>query len=143
VNYRKYKRNVKYETVNEEVFKTDIKIETEILGAKLFKNGTLVVSPGYQWDGCSGMKGLPFYMDLVPDFEGTMEASLLHDVLCEMMRYGVLDISLVHKANVLFDQEMKRNDFRGHKIYFRAVEKKCKKRIEDSIKDREKIHTKK
>ena len=138
-----FPRHIQYKDNLDSRCRSCIKEHAKINGAKLFIDGTLVISVGYQWDGCSGIEGLPFYMDLVPDFKGTMRASLLHDVLCEMMRAKVLDIKYVHKANVLFKNEMKRNGFKGYKVYYKAVEKKCKDRIEKSIKERNKVYNKK
>jgi hypothetical protein len=51
---------------------------------ELWPDGTLVISPGYAWDGASG----PTY-----DSKSSMRASLVHDALYQLMRLGLLSQS--------------------------------------------------
>jgi hypothetical protein len=55
--------------------------QASLLGA-LLQDGKLTVEDGYRWDGPSGP---------TIDTENWMRASLVHDVLCDMIRYAGLD----------------------------------------------------
>jgi len=48
---------------------------------KLNSNGYIVIYPGYEWDGASGP---------TIDTDDTMDGSLVHDVLYQLMREGKL-----------------------------------------------------
>lgn len=80
-----YTEGYKYQLVFGFSLKTGIKcgeyIETKYI--TLNKNGILVISPGYAWDGPSG----PTY-----DSKSYMVAALVHDALYQLMRMGLLSV---------------------------------------------------
>jgi hypothetical protein len=59
---------------------------------RLFADGRLVIGRGYPWDGNSGP---------LPEWDSTRLASLVHDVLCDMINAGLLPMEL----QPLADQE--------------------------------------
>lgn len=81
-------KNYKYRVEETEFFKTGI--YGHYYDGKYFKldtDGVIVIRPGYCWDGASG----PTW-----DSKSSMRASLIHDVLYQLMRIGVLDAK-IHK----------------------------------------------
>jgi hypothetical protein len=65
---------------------------------ELWPDGTLVISPGYAWDGASG----PTY-----DSKSSMRASLVHDALYQLMRLGLLSQSFRRAADEIFHRMCK------------------------------------
>ena len=82
----KYKeiQNYKYEVAERYSIQTEIKPEKDIYEPDedypyiaLLKDGTLSISPGYEWDGASG---------IAVDTKNFMRGSLVHDALYQLMR---------------------------------------------------------
>ena len=80
LHYRPYRRRNKY------VLTDELEIETPVSGyvvttpyIELLMDGTLLVRPGYAWDGASG----PTW-----DSPCTMRGSLVHDVFYQLLREG-------------------------------------------------------
>jgi hypothetical protein len=67
-----------------------------ILHAVLADNGTLVLSPGYRWDGPSGP---------CPDLQWFMRSSAVHDALCRTMDRGVIPDKYQRRADALFRRQ--------------------------------------
>lgn len=61
--------------------------------AELFPDGRLIIFKGYCWDGCSGP---------TVDCKKSMAASLVHDVLYQMIRMGLLPPEYVYDADEIF-----------------------------------------
>lgn len=61
---------------------------------ELLHDGTLVVSPGYFWDGPSGP---------TIDTQDSMRGSLVHDALFELMRRGLIPIESKQEADRLLE----------------------------------------
>lgn len=80
----KYTKGYKYQLYEPTKFITDVHpsndIETNYL--TLTTNGTLYISSGYAWDGASGP---------TIDSKSSMQASLVHDALYQLMRLELLD----------------------------------------------------
>jgi hypothetical protein len=55
----------------------------------LWKNGTLTIFSGYQFDGSTG----------ATDTEETQKAAAVHDALCRMVQQGFLPMKLKFKIN--------------------------------------------
>ena len=93
IRYRsgyKYQLAENYQLQTEFFLADDINVEFISLNS----NGNLVVKKGYAWDGVSGP---------VADSEANMRASLVHDVLYQLMREGHLDFEKQRKyADKLF-----------------------------------------
>jgi len=78
-----------YKEGYDKVLTRDYAIQTPVLPPqtiirKLFTlhaNGFLEVFSEYAWDGATG----------VPDFKSTLEATVSHDVFCQLMNEGILD----------------------------------------------------
>lgn len=62
---------------------------------RLEENGILSISGCYAWNGTSGP---------VPDTDRNLGASLVHDVLYQMLREGQLPLSLRHEIDRLFGE---------------------------------------
>jgi len=85
----------------------DFRIQTPVVGTRvshkffdLFENGVLVVYAGYAWDGASG----PTF-----DTESSMAPSLVHDVLCQMMRLELIEWAKWHDiVSEFFHQHLRR-----------------------------------
>ncbi|CAK0748415.1 hypothetical protein CCP3SC15_1550007 [Gammaproteobacteria bacterium] len=85
--------------------------------AILSSTGILTWYEYYAWDGAS----------FSPDLESTMLAALIHDILCQMMRLGLLDREIYwHAANREFrDCMLSRGAFKITAwAYFQGVETK-------------------
>ncbi len=85
--------NYKYKLVERESIQTEVKPERDIYEPDedypliaLLKDGTLSISPGYAWDGPSGVS---------VDTKNFMRGSLVHDALYQLMRQK--KISLEHR----------------------------------------------
>lgn len=93
----KYRSGYKYVLLEADPFQLDIRpshqIETDY--ASLDINGILIVKPKYAWDGCSGP---------TRDDNTNMQGGLVHDVLCQFMREGLLPKSYRKAVN----EELKR-----------------------------------
>lgn len=94
-----FRRLSKYELDAEVCLQTDIRIPAplRIEGAnvplvELHENGSLIIRPGYNWDGPSGP---------AIDTSDTMEASLAHDALYDLIHRGLLARSFRKKADLL------------------------------------------
>jgi hypothetical protein len=94
-NHIKYKCGYKYQLYNDYIIKTDIRNDSDIYTfyIYLFKDGTLVIKKGYAWDGASGP---------TIDTKSSMRASLVHDALYQLIRYGLLSISYRNHIDMLF-----------------------------------------
>jgi len=121
--------NVNVETVNNYKYKlTDgIREQTTIIEdetihltetgtsrilAKLYANGLLDVMPGYAWDGASGP---------VVQTDAMLRASCVHDVLYQMIRRGLLDVSFRQAADETMYQVLRRHGvswFRAQYVYW-------------------------
>lgn len=79
-----YKCGYKYQLVEQYVLFTDIEIPEKIETpyATMHEIGVLYIEAGYAWDGPSG----PTF-----DTPDSMRGSLVHDVLFQFMREGLLD----------------------------------------------------
>lgn len=104
-----YKKGYKYQltktcTVQVDVHPLQI-IETHYI--TLDTTGLLTISRGYAWDGSSGP---------TVDTESSMEASLVHDALYQLMRMGLLD----RKWRECADFEYKRLCLENDMYKFRA-----------------------
>jgi hypothetical protein len=86
--YRQIKKHWKYQLGQDHVENLELKPREAISTAfiKYSKNGRLRIKKGYAWDGPSGP---------MVDDSSNMRASLVHDVLYQLMRMGELD----HKSN--------------------------------------------
>jgi hypothetical protein len=69
-------------------FKHVPKIETEYIS---LRNGYLYIRQGYAWDGASG---------LTYDSKNTIQGSLAHDALYQLMRMGLLPFRYWKKADI-------------------------------------------
>ena len=79
-------RPYKWQTVRQYANQTDIKPKMDLVAPFkiLYKSGLLVVEKGAPWDGPTGAL----------DTEDFMEASLVHDMLCEFIHDdGLLDVT--------------------------------------------------
>jgi len=59
----------------------------------LTQTGKLTIRSGYAWDGASG---------IAPDLKTNMRGSLIHDVLCQLIRQGYLKKSVYDKTCDIF-----------------------------------------
>ncbi|MDD5338435.1 MAG: DUF1353 domain-containing protein [Dehalococcoidales bacterium] len=91
--YRKLK-GWKYQLLDDYKIYVEIYPKTDIVNAYLHltTGGQLTINAGYAWDGASG-----------PTFDTpcTMRASLIHDVLYQMMRLGAISLSYRKYADTL------------------------------------------
>jgi hypothetical protein len=86
------------------------------------EEGTIHISAGYSWDGCTpkayvGVPPIGVWVG-TPDFEGTIDASLVHDVLFQFAKVGKYNFD---SANYQFYVMMVKNSFRLASVYYRAV----------------------
>jgi hypothetical protein len=95
IRYHRYrwkiKKTYKYELAEDFVIDTRIKPVKSATHdyVELERNGILKISKEYRWDGPSG---------LTLDTPNFMRASLIHDALYELMKYGYLELH--HKSDV-------------------------------------------
>ena len=61
----------------------------------LWPDGVIVIDEGYEWDGASGP---------TIDTDDTMDGSLVHDILYQLIREGKLPYKLRKKASPLADK---------------------------------------
>ena len=89
--YIDYKDGYKYQLARAYQLPTPILPPEDIVAEwyRLTKAGVLLIKAGYAWDGASG----PTY-----DSDSSMRGSLVHDVLCQMMREGQLDYNTYSEA---------------------------------------------
>jgi hypothetical protein len=81
--------------VQTDIFGTRLKLLSgNIRYASLYEDGWLIIECGYQWDGMSG----------VGDSKQSMRASLVHDVLYQLMREELLDRKYKDAADKLLQQ---------------------------------------
>lgn len=91
----KYREGYKYQLAEDYVITTDILgYEIDIQFIKLDKDGKLTTRSGYAWDGASGP---------TLDTPDSMRGSLVHDVLYQLMRMGLLPQSLRAYADKLLE----------------------------------------
>ena len=79
---------------------------------ELKRDGTLIVKKGYRWDGCSG----PTW-----DTDNTMHGGLIHDVLYQAMREGLLHGTNRKTVDLLFYKLLRddgMNWFRANYYYY-------------------------
>lgn len=90
----KYQKGFKYQLQEDYTLKTDIlgfDVETDFI--TLDRDGCLFIRKGYAWDGASGP---------TIDTKSSMEASLVHDSLYQLMRLGLLPRGFRSKVDNLF-----------------------------------------
>jgi len=58
----------------------------------LWEDGYLIIRPGYAWNGA----------DVIPDRDAVIRSSLVHDIMCQLYRSGLLDSSYISFFNDLF-----------------------------------------
>jgi hypothetical protein len=91
----KYQKGFKYQLFENFQIQTDIlgfDIETHFITLDRF--GCLFIRKGYAWDGASG----PTF-----DTDSSMEASLVHDALYQLMRLGLLPAYQRNYCDNLFE----------------------------------------
>lgn len=100
-----YKSGYKHQLSRDVCFQTDIRllypISTEWL--TLTANGLLYIKRGYAWDGPSGeikLLGI-INIDVTKDDETSMQGSLVHDALYQLIRLGLLSINYRKDADKL------------------------------------------
>jgi hypothetical protein len=86
------------------------------------EDGMIHIAAGYSWDGCSpkayiGIPPIGMWVG-TPDFEGTIDASLVHDVLFQFAKVGKYNFV---SANYQFYVMMLRNSFKLASLYYQAV----------------------
>ena len=88
----KYRDGYKYVLLEAEPFQLKLRPPKPIITdyAALDMNGLLVVYPKYAWDGCSGATW---------DDNTNMQGCLVHDVLCQFIREGLLPESYRDAVN--------------------------------------------
>ena len=89
----------------------------------IIKKGYITIYPNYAWNGCSPKNyvGWPPFGKWVgtPDFEATIRASLVHDILYQ---YAFLLPIKFEDVNFQFYSIMKEDGFCLAKIYYKAVQ---------------------
>ena len=91
----KYQKGFKYQNYEDYTIHTGIEgfdIETDFI--TLDRDGCLFIRKGYAWDGASG----PTY-----DSDSSMEGSLVHDSLYQLMRLGLLPQGFRERADNLLE----------------------------------------
>lgn len=116
----KYRKGYKYVLAENMSAKTLVQIQrnSDVRHpfARLCADGTLHVSAGYAWDGASGP---------TIDTESSMIASLIHDVLYQMIRDGSLPYHHKEEADRTFYEQCLKsgmNSFRAW-VYYKALQK--------------------
>ncbi|MBK8393641.1 MAG: DUF1353 domain-containing protein [Leptospiraceae bacterium] len=117
----KYKeiQNYKYEVAERYSIQTEIKPEKDIYEPDedypyiaLLKDGTLSISPGYEWDGASG---------IAVDTKNFMRGSLVHDALYQLMRKNKISLDHRDYADRLLQKICKEDGmtaFRANNVYY-------------------------
>ena len=87
-------------------------------------DGYIYIAAGYYWNGCSpkyyiGSDKFGFWVG-TPDFEESITASLVHDVL---FQFSYLGKFTMEDANMMFYSIMEEEKFLLAEIYFTAVQK--------------------
>lgn len=87
------------------------------------RKGVLYCSENYAWNGCSpkryiGTDDFGIWIG-TPDFEKTLLASLMHDILFQFAEVGKYDM---HDCNYQFLTLMEKENFRLAQHYYEAVE---------------------
>ena len=88
-----YKEGYKYVLTRDVWFKTPITVDKPIVKElfTLLPDGQLFVKKHFAWDGATG----------APDFVSTLQATVVHDIFCQLMNEGLLDYEkyapLVHE----------------------------------------------
>lgn len=93
----RYKSGFKFQLVEDAYFRTGIRgydIRLDFL--ELDPTGVLCCKRGYAWDGATG----------APDFKWSMQASLVHDALYQLIRLGKLPKSCKDAADGLLRKIM-------------------------------------
>lgn len=98
----RYRKSYKYQVAEKYVFKLPFKIRGLLKPIKhefweIHPDGTIVIYPGYAWDGASG----PTW-----DTYSVILASLIHDILYQAMRWGKLSKSYKPWADRLLHDVM-------------------------------------
>jgi hypothetical protein len=89
-------RNWKYELTEDYLCQTEIKsFDIKHDYVLLNPDGLLFIPKGYMWDGASGP---------TIDTKDSMEPSLVHDALCQLMRLNLLPFDKLDFVNDLFYQ---------------------------------------
>jgi hypothetical protein len=86
------------------------------------EEGILHINRGYSWDGCTpkayvGIPPLGVWVG-TPDFDETIDASLVHDVLFQFAKVGKYTFA---SANYQFYMMMVNNSFKLASVYYQAV----------------------
>jgi len=91
MSYISYRKGYKYQLADDYHVKISISGKTVVQPWFILDiHGTLLIKAGYAWDGPSG----PTF-----DTPSTMRCSLVHDVLYQMLRAGLLDKSYRETAD--------------------------------------------
>ena len=115
----RYTKIKKYKYRNNSLKIVRIHIRGLVINHKYFsldKQGYLRILEGYLWDGCSG----PTW-----DTRNTMLAGLIHDVLYQMIRIGLLNLIYKNEADKILRSIMLKKGawkFRAN-YYYQAVDK--------------------
>ena len=112
------KKSWKYELAEDDVSRISLRPPHNIKRwyCYLTTEGVLTTHVGYAWDGASG---------ITYDSKNTMRGSLVHDVLYQLMREGLLDRSYRKAADrVMYELllEERMTKFRAS-VWYRAVRK--------------------
>jgi len=95
MRYRKLNR-YKYQLVSQHTFHLPFNPPKDILTPfiKYELDGKLIVRKGYSWNGSN----------MSQDTKHCMRASLVHDILCQLIREGFLSYEYLEEANLLYRQ---------------------------------------
>ena len=109
----------KYRLEKEYVFKSGIPIksvhdlffrDSKKVWLVITTNGDWIISKGYSWNGC----------DVVPDFNSTKYASLIHDTGYQFRQ--ALNFPYSRKQiDCMFRQKLKQDGFMGYQVYYFGV----------------------
>lgn len=95
----KYESGYKYQLKETAFFRTSLTTKSgeavKLAFITMSPDGLILVKAGYAWDGASGP---------TVDSDSSMRPSLLHDVICQLMRLGYVDRGYISYANNLFQQ---------------------------------------
>lgn len=90
--------NYKYQLEEDLFYQTNFRFDADIFIAGyiyLDKNGLLRIYRGYAWDGASGP---------TIDTKSSIRGSCIHDALYQLIREGLLDISLRESADIILEK---------------------------------------